>query len=227
MESHGWVDALGVVLANTFARKDMCEMRFSAEEREYEQIEVLHKKRKEFQSTWRMMAVSQFSRVYENDDPIEHDLLERENKGEFIKNPADQYEISITSASADITARERMSSEELQQFLVQEMTFRPRDCNAEDVEVNSELSDGSTAAATKAMSFDTVISMTPSSTSFTHGASLHRNTAPTHLEHNARAKATEDAVRLLNELQEQDSDNTVAIERVTNFFAQSTRHCPM
>jgi hypothetical protein len=98
------------------------------------------------------------------------------------------------------------------------MTFRPRDCNEEDVDVNSELSDGSTAAATKAMSFDTAISMTRSSTTFTQGASLHRNTAPTHLEHNARAKATEDAVRLLNELQEQDSDNTVAIERVKNVF---------
>ena len=45
------MDALGVILANTFTRKDMCEMRFSAEEREYEHIEVLHKKRKEFQST--------------------------------------------------------------------------------------------------------------------------------------------------------------------------------
>ena len=116
MESHGWVDALGVILANTFTRKDMCEMRFSAEKSECEQLEVLNKKRKEFQSTWRMMAVSQFSRVYEHDDPIEHDLLERERKGEFIKNPADQYEISIASASAEITARERMSSEELQQF---------------------------------------------------------------------------------------------------------------
>jgi hypothetical protein len=110
MESHGWVDALGVILANTFTRKDMCEMRFSAEEREYEEIEVLHKKRKELQSTWRMTDEWQNEKPvewYETDDPIEHDLLERENKGEYIKNPADQYEISITSASADITARER------------------------------------------------------------------------------------------------------------------------
>jgi hypothetical protein len=117
MDALGAVDALGVILANTFRSKDMAEMRFSAEERACAEIEGLYKQRKEFQSTWRMMAVSQFSRVYENDDPTEHDLLERERKGECIKNPADQYEISITSASADITARERMSSEELQHFL--------------------------------------------------------------------------------------------------------------
>jgi hypothetical protein len=66
MESHGWVDALGVILANTFIAKDMSEMRFSAEDSEYAQIERLHNKRKEFQSTSRMMAAWQLQHVYEN-----------------------------------------------------------------------------------------------------------------------------------------------------------------
>jgi len=55
----GWVDALGVILANTFRAKDMTEMRFSAEERACAEIERLHNKRKEFQSTSRMMAAWQ------------------------------------------------------------------------------------------------------------------------------------------------------------------------
>ena len=237
MDALGSVDALGVILANTFRAKDMTEMRFSAEERACAEIERLHKKRKEFQSTSRMMAAWQFPELYENYDPIEQDLGQRELEEEFWKNPADHYQISTKTASAEVTERKSMPSKELHQFYRQKMTFRHRECDEEDMGVNDERRDGSTAAATKPMSLKTVISMSRSSTK-SKGAFAQRkhakraikhqgfteDTAPTHEEHRegkaeaAHSDAFKDAVRLLQELREKDPDNTVAIERVKNLL---------
>ena len=154
-----------------------------------------------------------------------------------MKDPADQYQISTKSASAEITARKCMSSEELHQFYGQKMTFRHRECDEEDMGVNDERRDGSTAAATKPMSLKTAISMSRSSTKLKGASAQRKNakraikhqgfteeTAPTHEDHregkaeDACAQALEDAVRLLKELEEQDPDNTVAMERVKIFL---------
>ena len=116
MDALGSVDALGVILANTFRSKAMTDMRFSAEERACAEIERLHQQRKEFQSTSRMMAAWQVEQVYENYDPIEQDLKEREEKEEFWKNPEDHYQISTKRASADVDERKWMTSARLHPF---------------------------------------------------------------------------------------------------------------
>ena len=96
-------------------------MRFSPEARACAEIELLHKKRKEFQSTARLtdwLENEKPKEWYEKEDPIEHDLIERQEKAEFWKNPHDPYDISTKEASLEVTERKWMSSKELHDYFM-------------------------------------------------------------------------------------------------------------
>ena len=164
MDHHDSVDGFGVILAHTFRQKDLTEMRFSAEERACEEIERLHKKRKEFQSTSRMTAAWQKQQVCETYDPIEKNLLEREEQEEFWKNPADKYQISTNKATPEVTQRMWMRSGELHTFFMKSMKFRYAAEMEEDMGVRDERRETSSAGATRPLSLKTVISMSRSST---------------------------------------------------------------
>ena len=116
MDALDAMDALGLILANTFRSKDMTEMRFSAEERACAEIERLHNKRKEFQITSRTMAARQLRQKYENNDSIEANLKEREKKGEFANKPEDHYQISTKRASEEVEERKWLITERLHHF---------------------------------------------------------------------------------------------------------------
>ena len=91
-------------------------MRFSPEERACAEIELLHKKRKEFQSTSRLLAAWQLHQKYESDDPIELNLEAREEKGEFANNPEDHYQISTNRGSEEVEERKCLTTERFHHF---------------------------------------------------------------------------------------------------------------